>query len=473
MPAHKAQTAQQGPNPSQGQSFRHYWSPRVWFLPLLVLLLLGAIGIALYLGGLGNPAGHLQHFPIAVVNSDSGATGPDGSQQNLGQSITGELQQGTSGSDEIDLRVLSWAQAQDQLGTGQVHAAVVIPESFTADAQALVAGALTPGEVTRPSIAVYSTPLAGPLASRLGTAAIDPALEQVNTALGEQLGTAAQAAQAQAQAQFQQQIAQLGAALPAQLQQQLAPTISGTSGEALREPIQIVSESYQDPPEGSALGEGAFFYSVMLMVVGLSGTAAIHFLVDARLGVAPIEMGPRFTLGPRIHPARWAAALTKWGIVVLGALPTAALMMWVAGAVGMPLPHGGLLFLISWLSIVTVSAVMVALTMLLGSAGMLLALVYVVFMGLPSATGVVPLEALPGFFRFIAPGEPLYHITNANRAVLYFDANADAGVQSGIIGLIVITVIFAAVALAAALIYDRMLGRRDALLSFGGQTAAA
>lgn len=473
MPAaHRADTDPQEPETVSGPKPRYYLSPRVWFLPLLALLLLGAVGIALYIGGLGNPAGNLHQFPIALVNSDKGASGPDGTPQNFGQTITDQMQQGTSDTDEVDLRVLSWEDAQEQMGKGQVHTAVVIPESFTADAQALVSGALTPGDISRPSITVYSTPLAGPLASRLGTAVINPAVEQANTSLGQQLTAAAQDAQAQAQAQFQRQISQLGAALPAQVEQQLEPAVDGTSAEVLRSPIEIISTSYQDPPEGSALGEGAFFYSVMLMVVGLSGTAAIHFLVDSRLGVAPVEMGPRFVLGPRLQPARWTAALVKWGIVVVGALPTAGIMMWVANAVGMPIPHGGLFFFTSWLSIVTVSAVMMALITLMGSAGMLVALVYVVFMGLPSATGVVPLEALPGFFRAIAPIEPLFHMTMANRAVLYFNADADAGVQSGILGLLVITAVAVVVAVIAAVLYDRRLGRRDAALSLAGQVAA-
>ena len=465
MPAHSAQPDQSGtPSPQTRRGAAPstagvYLSPRMWLLPLLVLLLLGGAGTALYIGGLGSPGNHLKHFPVAVVNQDSGTQTPAGS-ENLGQNITDEMVKGFSSNDEIDLRVLSWEEAQEQMGKGQIHGAVVIPESFSANATALVSGSLSDTQVTRPDITVYTNPLAGPLASSLATSALDPAVEQANKALGEQLTASAREAQGQAQAELQGELARLGADLPPQLQQQVAPKVDGTSSDLLAEPISVTRDVYNPPPEGAALGMGAFFYSVLLMVVGLSGTVAIHFLVDARLGVAPVELGPRFSLGPPLQPARWKTYLLKWGLVVLGGLPTAGLMMWVASAVGMPIPNGGWFFLTTWLSIVTVSAVTMALITLFGSAGMILSLIYVVFMGLPAASGVVPLEALPGFFTFIARGEPLYQMTMANRAVLYFNADADAGVQSGVIGMLIIMVIAVALAMIFAAVYDRMFGYR-------------
>ncbi|MCC3274575.1 DUF3533 domain-containing protein [Arthrobacter sp. zg-Y20] len=469
MPAHSAQPAE----PQSAASGRQqpqaapsrigaYLSPRTWLLPVLVLLLLGGAGTALYIGGLGSPGKNLDHFPIAVVNQDRGADTPGGSRENLGGNITDQMRQGFDGSDEIDLRVLSWDEAQDQMRDGQIHGMMVIPETFSADALALVSGALSDADVSRPAVTVYTNPLAGPLASSLATGAINPALDQANKSLGEQLTASAQTAQATAQADLQRRLEALGADLPPQLEQQLAPRVDGTSADLLEDPIAVTTTAFEEPPEGAALGEGAFFYSVLLMVVGVSGSVSLHFLVDARLGVAPVELGTRFVLDPPLRPGRWATYLLMWGIVVVGALPTAGLMMWVASAVGMPIPHGALFFFTTWLSIVTVSAVTLALIALLGSAGMILSLIYVVFMGLPSASGVVPLEALPGFFRFIAPGEPLYHMTTANRAVLYFDAEADAGLQSGIIGMLIILLIAVLVALLASLVYDRLLGRRGA-----------
>ncbi|WAP50733.1 ABC transporter permease [Arthrobacter sp. ATA002] len=472
MPAHpmdSGSTNGSGSNTDSGSSprrVRHakehhpYLSPRLWLLPLLVLLLLGGTGTALYIGGLGSPGNNLNHFPIAVVDEDAGAEATGGGREDLGATITDQMRQGFSRSDEIDLRVLSWDEARDQLEKGQIHAAVVIPESFSADALALVSGALSDSEVVRPSITVFTNPLAGPLASSLATNAVNPALEQANRNVGEQLTSAAQEAQSAAAAEQDRRLRAAGADLPTQLEQQLAPRVAGTSADLLNDPIQVTTTAYETPQEGTALGMGAFFYSVLLMVVGVAGSVAIHFLVDSRLGVLPIELGPRFVLGPPVRPPRWVTFLTKWGIVVLAALPTAGLMMWVAAAVGMPLPHGVWYFFTTWLSIVTVSAVAFSLITALGSAGMILSMIYVVFMGLPAASGVVPLEALPGFFRFIARGEPLYQMTMANRAVLYFDADASAGLQSGIIGMLILIAIAVAVGLVFAFGYERAFGRR-------------
>lgn len=471
-----AHSTQQPDRPAAGDAHRTpappskagaYLSPRLWLLPLLVLLLLGGAGTALYIGGLGSPAKHLDRFPMAVVNQDAGTETPAGERENFGASIADQMKQGFDASDEIELRELTWEQAQEQMGKGQIHGTVLIPESFSADAAGLVRGALEPQDASRPEITVYTNPLAGPLASSLGTSAVTPAVEQANRGLGEQLTASAQQAQRAAQEQLEVELGRLPASLPAALEQQITPRIDATSADLLREPISVTTSVFHEPPDGAALGMGAFFYSVLLMVVGLSGSVALHFLVDSRLGVLPVELGARFVLGPNLRPARWETYLLKWGIVVLGALPTAGLMMWVATAVGMPIPHGGWFFLTSWLSIITVSAVTFALIFLLGSAGMVLSLIYVVFMGLPAASGVVPLEALPGFFRFIARGEPLYQMTMANRAVLYFDAQSDAGLQSGIIGMLVIMLIAVAVGLAASVAYDRLLGRRGALTAAG------
>ena len=463
MPAHEPRSGR-GTEPSAGPQYNGsragaYFSPRTWLLPLLVLLVLGGAGSALYIGGLGSPESNLNHLPVAVVNRDQGADTPTG-QENFGENLTRTMEDGFSSSDEIELRPLSWEEAQSQLRSGQVFAAVVVEEDFSEAAVSLVSSSLTDGDASRPQITLYTNPLASPLASQLAAEAVEPALKQASTSVGEQLEETARQAQGETTERQDAELTEAG--IPAQVQEQLAPKIDGTSAEVLRDPIQITETAFQKPPDGAALGMGAFFYSVLLMVVGLSGSVTLHFLVDSRVGVLPVELGPRYVLGPRLLPARWVAFLLKWGIAVVAGLPTAGLMMWVANAVGMPIPHGGWFFFSTWLSIVTVSAVTFALITIFGSAGMVLSLIYVVFMGLPAATGVVPLETLPGFFAFIARGEPLYQMTIANKAILYYDAEASAGLQAGLIGMGVIILIAVVLALLFSFLYDRMRGVREA-----------
>ncbi|WP_312181192.1 DUF3533 domain-containing protein [Arthrobacter sp.] len=475
MPSHKSGSSHESGSPRSagsspgaqeprtpqysGSRLRAYLSPRSWLLPLFVLLLLGGSGTALYLGGLGNPADHLKQLPVAVVNRDQGTQTPTG-QENFGQAITDTMVENFGKTDQIDLQPLSWEDAQSQLRAGRVFAAVVVEPDFSASAAGLVTASLTDAEASRPQISLYTNPLASPLASELAAGAVKPALTQASTSLGDQLqDSASQAQQAAAEAQGQE-LAQLG--VPAEAQGALAPTIDGTSMALLRDPVQITQSEFQKPPDGAALGMSAFFYSVLLMVVGLSGSVTLHFLLDSRSGVLPVELGTRYVLGPRLLPGRWTTFLVKWGTASIAALPTAGLMMWTAHAVGMPIPHGGWFFFSSWLSIVTVAAVAFALVGIFGSAGMILSLIYVVFMGLPAATGVLPLQTLPGFFVFIARGEPLYQMTIANKAILYYDAEASAGLQAGLIGMGIIILISVVAALVFALLYDRTRGVRSA-----------
>ncbi|MBD8043831.1 DUF3533 domain-containing protein [Arthrobacter sp. Sa2BUA2] len=437
-----------------------FLSPLTWLLPLLVLLLLGGTGSALYIGGLGSPSGHLQHVPIAVVNRDQGSDA-GGTEQNFGQNITDTLTENFGKTDEIDLRPLNWDDAQHQLRSGQVYAAVVFNEDFSADAAGLVTSSLTASEASRPQVTLYTNPLASPLGSQLAGEAVEPALREASSSLGGQLESSAQAAQTEAQRSLDRQLAQVP--LPAAVESSLAPQIDGTAETVLRDPIQVTETPFESPAQGEALGMGAFFYSVLLMVVGISGSVTLHFLIDSRLGVSPVELGTRFVLGPRLQPARWVTFLLKWGLMLAIAVPTAGLIMWIANLVGMPIPHGGWFFFSTWLSLATISAVTLGLVTLFGSAGLILSMIYVVFMGLPAATGVVPLEMLPGFFSFIARGEPLYQMTIANKAILYFDAEAGAGLQAGLIGMGIIILVFVVIALAAGLLYDRLFGVRSAL----------
>lgn len=47
-----------------------------WLLPPAVIVVIGFLGILLYMGGLGTPSENLREFPIAVVNEDDGARMP-------------------------------------------------------------------------------------------------------------------------------------------------------------------------------------------------------------------------------------------------------------------------------------------------------------------------------------------------------------------------------------------------------------
>jgi uncharacterized phage infection (PIP) family protein YhgE len=82
-------------------------TPRFSLSPIVVALVLFSALAALYLGGILNPTTNLRHFPIAVVNSD---TGPSGKQ------IVDGLVSGLN-AEQFDVRVLSADEAATQMGT--------------------------------------------------------------------------------------------------------------------------------------------------------------------------------------------------------------------------------------------------------------------------------------------------------------------------------------------------------------------
>jgi ABC-type multidrug transport system permease subunit len=66
------------------------------------------------------------------------------------------------------------------------------------------------------------------------------------------------------------------------------------------------------------------------------------------------------------------------------------------------------------------------------SIGQLLAMLLFVYAGLATAGGTVPLQALPSVLQPLAQVEPLRQILDGARAILYFDAQADAGLTRAV-----------------------------------------
>jgi hypothetical protein len=85
----------------------------------------------------------------------------------------------------------------------------------------------------------------------------------------------------------------------------------------------------------------------------------------------------------------------------------------------------------------------------------MLALLVFIYLGLASSAGTVPLQALPGFYGFVASFEPLRQIVGAIRAILYFNAAGDAGLDRGLVLTAIGLVLWVAVGTAVTRWYDR------------------
>lgn len=426
-----------------------------WALPPLVVVVVGFLGVLLYMGGLGAPTAHFHEFPLAVVDEDAGARLPaaDGSttEIDLGRQVADELVATGGDREEIELRQMSRQEAQEALRSGEIYAAVIVPSDFSATSAGLVGAALGgDGDGARPELEVLTSPQAGSLSTRLASGLLDPMLAETSTSVGQQLRSTADE-QIRGSEQAQRPAAQL----------------TTVAAAVLADPLEVRTTAWQELPEGTALGMGPFYWAVVLLVVGVSGSVAVSTLVDALNGVTPWELGPRLRRYAPTGLSRLATFGLKWGLMLVGGAGAAGAMMLAGSIAGVPLPHGGLLFLVSWLGIATVSAVTLSLITVFGSAGMLLAMILLVFMGLPSAGAVSPPEALPGFFAALAGVEPLHHLWLGIRDILLFDARGDAGLGTGVRGMVLITACALALAAVVAPLWDRIAGRRGLAASTG------
>lgn len=367
---------------------------RFWLAPITISLAVLSALAALYLGGILNPTTNLRNFPIAVVNED---TGPVGAQ------ITDGLLSGLD-KKKFDIRVLSAADARRQLDTAQVYGQVLIPRDFSERLQAFAQGALQPGPVARPVITLSTNPRAGTLGASITSQTMSQALAAVNTQVGQGLTT--------------QVTQQTGGA-----------SLSGGVALVLANPIDVQVNAYAPLPNGTGAGLSAFYYSLLLLLAGFTGSVVISTLVDSMLGYAPAEVGPVYRFADQPYISRFRTLLIKWALVLVVSLATSGVYVAIADALGMPIPKPWLVWLYGVFTILAVGVTATSLIATLGSLGLLVNLFVFVILGLPSAGATVPLQATPTVYTWLAQFEPMHQVFLGTRALLYFDGRADAGLS--------------------------------------------
>ncbi|MBV9336997.1 MAG: DUF3533 domain-containing protein, partial [Solirubrobacterales bacterium] len=178
----------------------------------------------------------------------------------------------------------------------------------------------------------------------------------------------------------------------------------------------------------------------------------VSISVDAVLGYAATELGPVWRQRQPVAISRVQTLISKWVMAAPLTVILTGLMLFTAVVIlGMNCPNFLSLWLLCWFAAMVVAIGTLVLFAALGTLGQLVALLVFVYLALASSGGTVPLEALGGFFRFIANFEPLRQILVGVRAILYFGGRGAAGltrawVASGIglvfwisVGLLVTT----------------------------------
>lgn len=370
---------------------------RFWGLPIVVTLALMSALCALYLGGILNPMTNLRHFPIAVVNEDAGP---------IGAQITDGLVSGLD-KNKFDVRVVSHDEAQRLLDTAKVYGEAVIPPTFSSSLREFGAAAVTPGRTSRPSITIFTNPRAGTLGSSIAGQALTQAVAVANGRVGQRLTS--------------EVAAETGGA-----------PLTGAAALGLANPIDVKAAVYNPLPNGTGNGLSAFYYALLLLLAGFTGSVVVSTLVDALLGYVPAEWGPVYRLARQVRISRLSTVAVKWSIMVMLGLLTSAVYLAIAHALGMPIPHGWQLWLYGVFAIAAVGITSSSLLSVLGSMGLLVSMLIFVILGLPSAGATVPLEATPTFFRWLAEFEAMHQVFLGVRSLVYLDGSGDAGLSQAL-----------------------------------------
>ncbi|MFF4803631.1 YhgE/Pip domain-containing protein [Streptomyces sp. NPDC001351] len=366
--------------------------PKLWLMPTVLTGLLAFLLALLYMGGIVNPQRDLHHLPIALVNADTGKP-PAGQQQNAGTQIAAAITADKS-NDKAQWRTRTLAQAQDDLDSGKVYGALVIPSDFTASITALT----TPGATARPTMTVLTNPGKGSLGSSLASQITTATAHQASQAIGRQLTAA------------------------------VGTRANSTVKLLLADPVNVVTQVGHPIGSHSGLGLSAFYYTLLLVLAGFLGGNVINNAVDTALGYADNEIGPWHTRRPTVPINRTQTLLLKMAMTAgITVISVSLVMLATISLLGMDATHIPLLWIYSYCASLAVGLGVQAINAAFGGIGQLVSMFVFIVLGLPSSGATVPLQAIPGFYRFLSHFEPMRQLSDGVRAILYFEARGDAG----------------------------------------------
>ncbi|MDF3282433.1 YhgE/Pip domain-containing protein [Gordonia sp. N1V] len=111
---------------SPGSDFKRYYRGRMPRLALIVIILMPLMYGALYLWAFWNPFDAVNKIPVALVNSDQGAT-VQGQPLKAGDQVV----QGLVDSKQLDLHEVSAQEAADGVAGGKYYFSITLPEDFS------------------------------------------------------------------------------------------------------------------------------------------------------------------------------------------------------------------------------------------------------------------------------------------------------------------------------------------------------
>ncbi|MEW2395607.1 DUF3533 domain-containing protein [Streptomyces sp. NPDC046862] len=406
--------------------FRVLRAKPLWIANGVITGVLALLFAVFYVGANIDPADHLTKLPVGLVDADKGAA-VGGERVDLGARIAESIEKSTASGDKIDWKMLDEKEMREELGKGKLFGALVVPADFTSSVLGLAdtADTTTPA---RPTLTVLTNQSAGSIGSGLARTATTQAAENASLQVGKDLTARTGAQQAK---------------LPAAARLLLA------------DPAAVTVEDGHPLDSHSGLGMTAFYYALTLVVVGMLSANVLSGQVDHALGYTHNDMGPLRLHRPLIRATRVQTLVISTTLMAgLSLLMGTLVMVGAVGVMGMDASHLPLLWLYSVCAVAVAGIGALTLLAVFGTPGMLVVTLVFIGMAVPTAGATTPIEALPGFYRFLAEFEPLRQITGGVRSILYYDAQGDAGLTRG-------WVMMAAGLLAAALFGFGVLGWYD------------
>jgi uncharacterized phage infection (PIP) family protein YhgE len=361
---------------------------------------------AFYLGGILQPMTNLRHFPVAILNEDAGPTGA--------QVVKGML--AGFDNDAYDVRVLEHNEAKTQLDRAQIYGVAVIPPNFSSKLHAYAKSALTPGRVERAVIIVSTNPRAGTLGANIAGQTLQRAVAMIDQRVGQRLS---------------QEVAEQTGKAPE----------PGAVALMLANPVEVKSTVHNALPDGTGNGLSAFYYALLLVLAGFTGSIVVSGRVDSMLATQATS--------------RLRALSIKWSMIAVLALLTSAAYLLVAGKFGMPVQNSLSLWLFGAFAILSVGVASTSLIAALGAFGVVLSMFLFVILGIPSAGATVPLQATPAWFEWLARFEPMHQVFVGTRSLLYLGGSAGSGLSQSLVWIAGGLAVGALLGAVVTRVYDR------------------
>ena len=210
---------------------------RTWLVPILLIVGLAVALPAVYLAGTVDPQGHLSGLPVGLVVEEQTPGGGLGAADDVAKAI----ERGTE--HRLSVTRMSHDELTEAMAEDRLSGAVVIPANFDASIASLLPGA---APITVPVVSILTNAGDGGLSTGLLVGNLTPVLQQIAGQLGKQL-----------------------------LASTASTDLPAAGSELMVRPFTIDTRPYEPLPDNSGLGMSAFYYSLVLVLIGFIGASLV------------------------------------------------------------------------------------------------------------------------------------------------------------------------------------------------------